>query len=419
MLSLDKIVNQKNRLVHALVIAVGFALMACDGDAPEPGLSLKLREIDPIEASLVNTSNEFALDLITAAGNSDTKSNIFISPFNMTMGLGMLLNGTEGVASEEIVNSIGLEGLDATDLNKAFSEITSLLKVIDDRVTISMANALWTDLDLKIREEYKSRVMAYYDADVRELDLSKDLSKSTINRWVAMKTHGAMPPLFKEMPTNSRIILANAIQFKGSWSNGFDHSDTKSGSFELSERQAVKTSMMYSAGMPGMLQKEKNFTFMEMNYGKGQYCFSVLLPEKGYPLTKLLDNFDAGNYRYLIGNADSVYLNLKMPKFKISYDRSMIALLQGQGVRKVFSSRSGLESLFDGSNSASISEIRHMAAFEASEQGSFSTLGPSGTALSASGATDIALDRPFLFFIRERHTKAILFAGILRDPQAQ
>jgi serpin B len=404
------------RPVMQAAFMLAFLAMGCDSDAPEPGPSPGLRSMHHTEAELINTSNELAIDLARLTFEGDKKSNIFISPFNMSMAFGALLNGASEEPGNRIREFMGITQYSSTEINKAYSEIRALFEVVDPDVSLRMVNGIWAPLEYRFDDSFATRVMAYYDAEVRELDFTRDVSVKMINRWGALKSGGMIPDLVQTAPTGTGMLYTGGAVFKGAFSYPFDSELTHRGLFDLGKK-AVEVDMLQARSMPVRYFQGDDASLVEVDYGVGYYCLSLLIPEGDTRVGDLLNNLRVESFTVMIEKADSLYANISMPRFQIDYKRSFSDLFRGAAVDRIMQESLVMDRMFEEKIPDEMPETYFRALIQNEMHGSFSTGAYHGYHLNYAAARNLVIDRPFLFFVREKHTNAILFFGAMRDPR--
>ncbi len=402
------------RFYRGLILIAGLAwLTACENSAPEPGMKPRLRKMTASEKELIQTSNDFALHLLRTTDQYSDKENVFISPLSVGMALGMLYNGAEGETKEEIETTLGLSGFSTTELNKTFNELTSFLLLIDDKADLTIANSVWYAHHYMIKDEFRNLVMAYYDAEVKSVDFRKAYAVSTINKWVDAKTLGKIPVLLNRIPPGAVMYLINAMHFKALWKTRFDADQTRKSSFHTGKAE-VTTDMMYGRKMPMLHYRDPGLELAELPYGNGQFCLTILMPSESPG--QFMDHFSSEDLTHFLAMADTISMDIRMPKFSLAFEIKLNDVLRSMGLKRAFTDHAELGRLFQQQLSVKVSEILHKAVIEVDESGTEAAAVTSvGVSLTSMPAV-INLNRPFIFMVRERHTQAILFCGILRNP---
>jgi serpin B len=306
---------------------------------------------------------------------------------------------------------------------------------------LRVANALWAQKGYPFLDEYLRTVQDSYRAEANELDFktSPEESRVTINRWVEEKTNDKIKDLIARgvITKITRLVLTNAIYFKGKWLDEFDPKRTKEDDFFVNGA-AARVPMMNRRGKY-LYGEEESFQILELPYGGKRLSMVVFLPKEKNGLkdfermmtvikqagptmevdvdrtplaTKLSDWMSGMRRRDVI---------VSVPKFKMTSSFGLGDTLKSMGMKSAFSDKADFSGM-NGNKDFFISAIIHKAYVDVNEEG---TEAAAATAIVL-GATAVAepekpavfkADHPFIFLIRERNTGSILFMGRVTDPR--
>jgi len=148
---------------------------------------------------------------------------------------------------------------------------------------LHVANALWGQKDYAWLDEFLKTTKDNYGAGLREVDFIKETEKArqTINAWVEDQTKEKIKELLKPGILNSltRLVLTNAIYFKGDWASPFDKEATKDAPFKLSAEKSVDVPLMYQTDNFGYADDETS-QVLSMPYEGDELSMVVILPKK-------------------------------------------------------------------------------------------------------------------------------------------
>ena len=416
---MGKIYKLELRRLRSLLFAMSVMafLASCDKDAPSPANNTPvLKKLNPLEKELIKNNNGFALDLLSSITENDPKENIFVSPFSVGMALGMTNNGAEGETRQQIRQVLGISIFNQNELDKTFNELMSTLQVMDKKVQLDFANSLWFSDNLTISEPYRSKIMAYYDAEVKDLRFGHESSAHYINRWINLKTLGKIPQLVDSIPANDQVCLINAVYYQAAWLQPFDINLTTKEKFYVDDKKTVDVPVMHGINMTVRYLQDNDLTYLELPFGNGQFRLTLMLPTAKATPEQLIKTLDASKFSNLVENADSTSLNVAIPKFDIQFKHDLTPMLKGMGVRQAFTSNADFKQLFPANPSTHISSISQQAVIRIDEKGTDPVALNSSNLDANKLPYDVAFDRPFVFFIRESHTNAILLSGVVRNP---
>lgn len=407
-----------------LFVFICLHLVSCDwGESEDQTIVPNLRTLQAHEKELVFSSSKFAIDLFDQLKKSEDP-NYFFSPYSIHQALSMTMNGNEGEVLNEFLTLLNYEGMGLEEANKAAKELTQFLTDLDPKVQMAIANAIWYKQEFQVYPPFKDAVTDFYKAEVAGLDMFNPQSPNIINQWVESKTNGLIKDLIDQIPGNTVMYLVNAIYFKGDWKYRFQHSQTKKEMFHISPSQSVEVDMMEMEGASTYRYfVDDGVHYLEIPYSSGQFNMGILTTDD-HNLDKAMERLTFNNLENWRENAQERNLVLKMPKFKMRYKMAnMKDDLIAMGLEKPFVANPlNFTKLFDHpTDPMYINRVIHDAFIEVDEKG---TEAAAATAvevgLVSTGPhtpTAFVLDKPFVFFIQENHSGAILFMGKLGNPQ--
>jgi serpin B len=411
--------NTAIRHIWNYLSVAGLALLlACDKDQPEPGArSEVLPQVTPMQQELVAINNNMAYRLLQALSNEDRQGNIFFSPLSIGMSLGMLYNATSGEAKAEIDQALGNEIFSQNDLNKAYSEILHLLHVVDEKRELAMANALWYSDRLTIAEEYRAKLMAYYDAEVRDMNMASKASVNAVNRWSNMKTEGKIPKITSGLNDQAQWLLMSGIHYRGAWQQPFLSHDGFVSTFYTADEGTEEVRMMHGDNIFVRYAKGAGAEIIELPYHIAQLTLTLIVPESE-GTHAFIEHKGSEQFLKMLNDTDTVVADVVLPTFTLDRSMHLKEVLGALGIKSAFAEKADYPGLFQNTRNTPLFSIEHKAGIEVQATAladNATTLVNDGTAVRA-GATRILVDKPFIFLLREHHSQAILLCGILNSP---
>lgn len=403
------------------VIGFLFMFLSCSNDLNniDDDNEPNLRDLSQEEQSLAASSNTFVLNLFKELDNENNE-NLFFSPLSVQYALSMTLNGADDETFNQIKETLGFDDLNEHEINEAYRSLTDFLLNIDKKVLLSIANSIWYEQNLTAEEAFKKAMIEYYDAEIAALDFKSPESVNAINSWVNNKTNGLIEKLIDSIPADAVMYLINAIYFKAEWQYKFDEKATKEGPFYLENGSEINTLLMYSDDVTVNYHTNTFAEVIDIPYGNGQYSMTILLPSEGKNTQNILEVLDDNALQEWINNTISTGVELIMPKFKIEYKALLNEALSNMGMEIAFTDRADFTRLFIEKYGLMISRVIHKAVIEVNEEGT-EAAAVTGVEVSLTSLPPeklmLTINRPFLFFIREKHSGSILFAGKLMDPR--
>jgi len=373
-------------------------------------------------SSVVNANNQFTFELYSKYKSND--GNIFFSPYSISSAIAMTYEGARGKTADEI-QSVFHFPKDDSLRRESFLKINNLINKKDKKYKLSTANALWAQRDYKFLEEYFKLIKDSYGGKATNLDFINQTEKSrlTINKWVEDKTNDKIKDLIPQGVLDSliRLILTNAVYFKGFWFKQFDKKDTRDEDFRVSPGNTIKTPMMHLSGEEAKFNygETEKLQILELPYEGNELSMLILLP-KGDDLGAAEDSLTTEQLSAWRNILHEEQLEASLPKFKFETKYFMKDDLKKMGMPTAFSSGADFSGM-TGNTDLYISAVIHQAFVDVNEEGT-----------EAAAATAVVMrlkgipmpkpikifkaDHPFIFLIQEKETGNILFLGRVSNP---
>ncbi len=375
--------------------------------------------------NVIDANNRFALDYYFQL-KEENSGNIFLSPFSISSALAMTYEGAKGQTAEEMRTVFYFpldDNLRRTGYAKTFNELNKEGK----KYKLRTANALWAQIDYQFLTEYLDRVEKYYRGKATNLNFKKDPENSriTINNWVEDQTNNKIKDVIPQGMISSltKLVLTNAIYFKGEWVRQFNTEDTRDENFRISKNDSVKVPMMQRTDEDARFNYAENnkLQILEMPYSGEELSMLILLP-KNNDLTTLENLLSTKKLSEWKKNLENQRVKIFIPKFKFETKYFMADDLKEMGMPTAFRGLDADFSGMDGTKDLYISEVIHQAFVEVSEEGTEAAAATAvimDTAAPGQKTPEIPVfraDHPFMFLIQEKDTGNILFLGRVINP---
>lgn len=374
------------------------------------------------ERILVQDNSAFAMDLYQKLCASD--GNIFFSPYSISTALAMTYGGARGNTEKEMAKTLRFS-LDQENLHFAFAQVESRLNKLQKagNIKLSVANALWPQQDYKFLDEYLFLAKKHYGVTITPLDYkrAREAARSMINKWVEDKTQSKIKDLIQPGILNAltRLVLVNAIYFKGNWESQFKADKTKDAPFYVSPKKSVQ--------VPMMTQKQKfeyanlrSFEILKLPYVGNEMSMIILLPKETDGLKQLEANLSLENLKGWKRRLDKRDVLVFLPKFKMTSMFRLDKTLVSMGIIDAFSNSKANFAGMDGrSNWLYIAAVIHKAFVDVNEEGTEAAAATAvviGAMSAPAPSPTFRADHPFVFLIQENQTGSILFIGRVTDP---
>jgi serpin B len=350
--------------------------------------------------------------------NAKGTENIMISPFSISSALSMTLNGAEGETFEAIRKTLGLEQKTLEQINSTYLKLMTEMVPVDKRVVVEIANSVWVEKRLIVKLPFITSLQSWYKAEARDIDVTNTNAVDIVNRWIAEKTHDKITDMLDYLSPDLAMLLINAVYFNGKWRYQFDKSETKEEPFYTAPSVSKDVPMMHLSENMNVI-KQNNLTIAEIPYGQGNYTMIVVLPDENVTTTDAANNITPALWKDWMDKLarNSHEVDLSMPRFKYKYKRLLNDDLINLGMGIAFTGQADFSNISD--QGLMISRVIHQTFIETNEEGTeaaaatvvefeLTSVGPN--------ITEVTLDHPFLYFIRESSTGTILFMGRVGDP---
>jgi serpin B len=378
-------------------------------------------------SELAEGNQAFALDLYQALLEKE-EGNLFYSPYSISTAMAMTYAGARNSTEKEMADSLHFT-LPQTRLHPAFNALDLSLTNLngdgseEDGFQLSIANALWGQKGYEFLSEFLDTLAENYGAGLRVLDFGQDAEKARqiINDWVYQKTEEKIEDLIPKgvIDPTTRLVLTNAIYFNADWKFPFIESDTYDGDFHLMDGTVVPVPLM---------SQTENF-----QYGEGEGYQAVALPYAGDEMEMVIILPSEGRYEdfeksltvekvnEILNGMQDTEVSLTLPKFKFESDFSLSDILIEMGMPSAFGVGSGTDfSGMDGTLNLVISEVVHKAFVSVDEEGTEAAAATAAIIAEMSAIadfTEMRIDRPFIFMIRDTGTNCLLFLGRVMNPE--
>lgn len=368
--------------------------------------------------TVVAGNTAFAVDLYGKLRSGD--GNLFFSPYSISTALAMTYAGARGDTATQMAQALHFD-VPADELPPAFSDLAAIQK--EGSVRLAVANSLWPQKEYPFLPDYLHLCQKFYSAGIYPADFigHAEDARTTINHWVSDKTNGKIPDLLAPGAVNgARLVLANAIYFKGNWVSPFSADATRDRLFQVSPGITTNASFMTQAASFGYAEFP-DLQVLELPYTGNNVSMVVLLPRSADGLGKLEAQLTATNLAAWTTNLPRQQVQVSLPKFTATSEFSLGDTLADMGMSDAFNPETANFSGMDGRQDLYISKVIHKAYVRVDEKGSEAAAATAvmmvtnGIEMPPPMPTFIA-DHPFLFLIRDNHTGSILFLGRMTNP---
>lgn len=355
--------------------------------------------------TMQTTSNDgselgFSLDFFrNTMLTSEADANISVSPYSAGVAMSMLAEGTGGETRKELDKALNGCLFRKADLGGP------------DTVKVLSANSVWMDDDFVVRNDYVSLLSKEYEAVATPLPFSDPATVDAINNWCSENTEGMIKGIVNKLTPEMKMIIANALYFEADWQKPFNAGLTKPGTFHGSKGDK-EIPFMNKKDTYGYVEYGGN-KLIELPYLKGKYSMFVLLPAEGANVNDITDYLYESGVEEVMEQLKMRQVYLKMPKFKLETEMSLVKTFEAMGVRTAFTAAADLSGIARGP--IAVSDVLQKVAIDVNEKGTKAAAVTSAmvglTSAKPEQPAYMYIDRPFIYMIADMEAERILFAG--------
>uniref|UniRef100_A0A023GN69 Putative tick serpins 27 n=1 Tax=Amblyomma triste TaxID=251400 RepID=A0A023GN69_AMBTT len=382
-------------------------------------LALVSSETD--DALLAKAHNHFAVKLLKQLATEKPSSNIFFSPTSIAVAFGMAYAGARGSSEAELASVLGHTQVGLTEKSRVLAAYKNLLELsTSPNVTLEVANMVLTQNNFQVAENYRITLQDVFGTELRSADFINEGPKvaAEVNAWVREKTRGKIDGILPEgQPLDIILFILNAVYFKGSWMTAFEPGRTTNKPFlNLGTTEVSRPAMYLFERLRYARLSELHSAAVEIPYNGHEFSMVVLLPDSPTGLASLRESLSFAILEDVSNKMIFRKVALTLPKFEMSLRYGLVSTMRALGLNTVFGGGANFTGISE-NTLLTISDAVHKAAVEVNEEGTVATAvtGLSIMAVSAQVEREppvqFTVDRPFLYYIRDRSNSRVLFFG--------
>uniref|UniRef100_A0A8C8S5Q9 Plasminogen activator inhibitor 1 n=1 Tax=Pelusios castaneus TaxID=367368 RepID=A0A8C8S5Q9_9SAUR len=377
----------------------------------------------PTGSSVAHLSANFGVKVFREVAKASPERNVAFSPFGVASVLAMLQMAAAGESRHQIKAAMEY-GVDERGVPQALRWLRKELMAPTNQDRVDVADAIFVQRDLELVPGFMKMFARAFRQTVKQVNFTEaERSRFIINDWVKESTHGMISDFLAPGYVNdlTRLVLVNAVYFKGLWKLPFPEAATRQRLFHKPDGSSVVVPMM---------DQTAKFNYGEFSTPDGMEYDVVELPYHGDTLSMLI----AAPYRrevplaaltqvtdaQLVGewkrNMTRVPRQLVLPKFSLETESDLRRPLQQLGVRDVFSSSAANFTSLSNEESLYVARALQKVKIEVNESGTKASSATAAIVYARMAPPEIIMDRPFLFIVRHNPTGAILFMGQVMEP---
>lgn len=371
--------------------------------------------------SITNNNNAFAIELYQQVKSK--KDNIFFSPFSISTALAMTYAGAATGTELEMAKTLHFDP-NTKNFHSAYKIYLEKIKAnYSDGVTLNIANKLWGQKDFPFVANFMNTTKEYYDATSENLDFigKTEESRQTINKWIEAETNNKIQNLLAPgmISIKTKLVLTNAIYFKGTWENKFDKKNTLEQEFKKNDGTIVKAPFMNQTIKTSYIENN-TLTAVRLSYKGYKQSMIIFLPKETVGFEKMEKEFTAENYNQWRKTFKACEAVLSIPKFKTDFAIQLSDQLRMMGMKNAFSDNADFSRM--SKTGIHISNVIHKAFVEVNEEGTEAAaataviMAQNRAVIERDPIIQFTADHPFLYMITDNSTGSILFMGTIMDP---
>jgi len=404
-----------------LLSATALALYACAAPQPStPDAPAGPVSVDP---------NDSDFDTALYRAVASEPGNQFVSPYSVSSAFALLYPGAGGETGAEIARVFGFDASPQTEAQQTRA-LANVLQGETGGSEFTVANAAWVERTMTLRPEYARMVRDEMGGVIEPVDFVRDPAGALrpINAWASRETRGRIPTILTNPDPDRRLVLTNAVYFKGKWRDPFSANATRDGDFFTSAETRIRAPLMRQITSARYFETP-SFQAADFDYDDGAFALAVFLPRERTGLAAFERDLSGVNltaWMQQLAAAERPRLDLTLPKVEMRAEYSLNEALQAMGVRAAFLA------------SADFSAITADEALiiSAVVQKTFLAIDEEGTEAAAVTAVDMVTtsapvgppppppiefkaDHPFFIVLHHKPTGARLFLGRVAAPGAE
>lgn len=391
---------------------------ATPATTPPPSLT-------PQDLEVLARGDDFGFQLFSRLRN--TAGNLVFSPASIRIALAMTYGGARGETAQQMMRTLSFPADDVTATHRAYGNALRVWNATES-ATLRVANRIYAERTAPIEPAFTGLTRDSYAAEARSVDFigAFEPARLEINEWIAAQTERRIEDLLPpgSLDSLTRLVLANAIYFKGTWRTQFDPARTTPMSFTLADGGRPFVNMMQTKARFSYARHPDGLRILEMPYAGDQLRMVWLLPEAVDGLAALEARLDAAALRRWRAATREVEVEVGIPRFRLEPPTTTLSrTLTAMGMPLAFDPRADFTGIATLPGGLYISEVFHKAFIEVNEEGTEAAAATAvvmvtrGMAGPEPERPRFYADHPFLFALVDQRTGSILFLGRVADPR--
>ncbi|XP_059486992.1 leukocyte elastase inhibitor-like isoform X2 [Neocloeon triangulifer] len=400
--------DRRTKCVFLLILAISLAMASSPLDAVAKG------------------NADFSRDFFKEVALSN-QGNIISSPFSLLAALAMVHTGAKGKSNSLIAQGLHLPEK-KEDALEGLRQLMEKLRNVE-KVELSIANKIFVKAGFDLVPDYISALEKTFNVTAENVNFLEAAAASTINDWVKVQTKEKIQNIVKSSDFDSltRMVLVNAIYFKGPWLKPFIKSSTQDRPFYSDETNSIEVPFMYQKSYFEYAKLDDlEAQLLILPYTGKELSMAIILPDKRTGLPELEKKLATADLGEILQKAHNKEVEVYLPKFKIETTLDLQGVLSKMGLGHMFTNDADLSGISE-SEPLQVSKVLQKAFIEVSEEGTEAAAATVKRMRPMARPPNPALkifeaDHPFIFSLLSESQKsppvALFFGRLLQLPEA-
>ncbi|CAI5775570.1 SERPIN domain-containing protein [Podarcis lilfordi] len=376
----------------------------------------------PSPLSLEELGSDIGIQVFNQLVKSRLKENVVVSPHGIASVLGILQLGADGKTKKQLTTVMRYS---VNGVGKVLKKINKAIVSKKNKDLVSIANAVFAKSGLKLEVPFVSRNNEVFQCNVKSVNFEdQNTASDTINQWVRNETKGMIDGIVSPGSLDSeltRLVLVNAVYFKGLWKSRFQPENTKKRTFNGADGKTYQVPMLaqLSVFRCGTTSTPNDlwYNIIELPYHGESISMLIALPtESTTPLSAIIPHISTKTIQSWMTTMVQKRVQVILPKFTAEAETDLKEPLQELGIRDMFDQSKANFAKITRTGNIHVSQILQKAKIEVSEDGTKASAATTAILIARSSPPWFVVDRPFVFFIRHNPTGAVLFMGQVNKP---
>jgi serpin B len=392
-------------------VAVLFSFRCAVADIPPGPMSEQMRGVTSAQLDL-------GVSLVRAYSG---EPNIVLSPYSLHAALTLARLGAKGDTAAELDKVLFPRGYSFSVL-QGYAALNRNITTEKEGVQASLANSIWIEQQASFLDEYVRNTRSFFDSEPKKMDLSKpEETRAGINKWVADRTAQRITDLIPAgfVTPDLVSVLVNALYFKASWSDPFSEGATKNARFWISTSKNVDVPMM-SVTHTAPYYEDERWQAVSLSYTGNTFEYLVLMPKIKLSAGDLARQLESSVVLKALESLHRERVQLSMPKHELRYKRDVTEDLRRLGLSKALSGAADFSGI--STVPVQIGAVLHESFVKVDEKGTEAAAATAvmmaKSAMFMGEPKVMMVDRPFVFALMHRESRAPLFLGVIGEPRS-